>query len=118
MGGLPVPTARAAVGTGPSVPGVGGARSEALQERVFAGQKAICDRDLASARDAELLAQDVAMRFRRSRRDAKPHADLVVRKAGGNELHDFALPLGDLQDPPAEHLCHAAEATSAVTGRI
>ena len=101
----------------PSVPGVGVGRSEALQKRVLAGQKPIGDRNLPPARDAELLAKDVTVRLRRSRRDAQPLADLVVREARGDQLHDLTLPLGDLQGSPAQYLCHGADATSAVAWR-
>ena len=72
---------------------------------------------VAAVRDAELLAKDVAMRLRRSRRDAQPLADLVVREAGGDQLHDLTLPLGDLQVSPAQYLCHAVDASSALPWR-
>ena len=96
----------------PSVPGVGG--SEAFRERVFAGQQPVGDRDLPPSGDAELLAQDVAVRLRRPRRDAEALADLVVRQPGGDQLDHLALPLRDPEVPLGQHLCHAADANNAV----
>src|SRR5437868_14296828 len=44
-------------GTVPSAPVVGCCRLQASRERVVAGQCAVCDWDLAPARDAELLTE-------------------------------------------------------------
>ena len=66
-----------------------------MRKRVLAGQKAVGDRDLSASRDAKLLAKDVAMRLRGSRRDAESLADFLVRIASSDKFDDLALPLGD-----------------------
>ena len=103
---------RPGAGTEPSVPGCGGSGSEASRERVVAGEQPIGDGNLTPARHAELLPEDVAVRLRRPRRDAQPLADLVVRETLCDQLDDLALPLGDLQLPLVQYLCHVAEANN------
>ena len=93
--GLKGPDARgggiAAGATSPSAPVVGSRRRQAGRQRVFARQQPEGDRDLPPSRDAQLLPQNVAVSFRRSRRDAENEADLVVRQALGDQLDDLAL---------------------------
>ena len=107
---------RPGAGTAPSVPGCGGSRSEASCERVVAGEQPIGDGDLTPSSHSELLPEDVAMRFRRPRRDAQPLADLVVRETLCDQLDDLALPVGDLQLPLVQYLCHVADANNGSAG--
>src|SRR5881397_2647471 len=107
---------RPGAGTEPSVPGCGGSRSEASRERVVAGEEPIGDGNLTPSGDPELLPKDVAMRLRRSRRDAESLADLVVREAGCDQLDNLALPVGDLQRPLVQYLCHAVDANNGLAG--
>ena len=106
------PYLRPGAGTEPSVPGCGGSGSEASCERVVAGQEPIRDGDLTPSGHAELLPEHVAMRLRRPRRDAQPLPDLVVRETLCDQLDDLALPIGDLQFPLVQYLCHVADANN------
>src|SRR4051794_18458134 len=92
---LTAPAAGAVAGAAPSAPVVGSRQLEAFCQRVFAGQEAICQGDLAAARDAELLAEGVAMCLRRARRDAQLGAELLVRQSLGDQLDHLPLPVGD-----------------------
>src|SRR5262245_30131177 len=62
---------------------------------VFARQEPEGDRDLTPARDAELLAEDVAVRLGGPGGDPEPCSDLFVRAPGCDESDDLALALGD-----------------------
>jgi hypothetical protein len=75
----------------PLAPAFGDPRSEACRERVFAGLLAEGMRDLPPARHTELLAKDVAMRFRRPWRDAKPLSNFFVGAARCDQLDDLPL---------------------------
>ncbi len=75
------------------------ARRELTREGVFARERPEGGWNLAPPRHAELLTEDVGMRFRRSRRDAEPVADLLVRAAAGDQLHDLQLPIGESERP-------------------
>jgi dihydrofolate reductase len=56
------------------------------------------------------------MRLRRPRRDAQSLPDLVVRETLCDQLDDLALPIGDLQLPLVQYLCHAADANNGPAG--
>ena len=75
----------------PSAPVVGFRQRESVCQRVLAGQDPECDRDLAAARDTELLSQSITVRFRSSRGDTELDPDLVVREAQGDELDHLPL---------------------------
>jgi len=64
-------------------------------QRILAREKPERDRDLASAPNAELLSQDVAVRFRRSGGDPEPRPDLVVRASGSDQCDDLPLTFRD-----------------------
>ena len=52
-------------------------------------------RDVPTSGDAQLLAEDVAVRLRRPRGDAELVPDLVVRQPLCNQLHHLPLPIRD-----------------------
>ena len=60
-------------------------------QRILAGEKPERDRDLAPATNAQLLSQDVAVRFRRSGGDPEPRPDLVVRASCSDQCDDLSL---------------------------
>jgi hypothetical protein len=84
-----------AAGTVPSAPAIGRSRLEASREWIVASQRAICDGNLASSSNTELLAQDVGVGFGGSRGDAQTFPDFIVGAAGGDEFDDLPLSLGD-----------------------
>src|SRR5688572_10408408 len=88
-----------ATGTLPSAPRLDLSGAEALRERIVAREGEIGDGYLPPARDAELLAQHVAMCLGGSWGDPEPLADLVVRAAGGDQHDHLTLPLGDRHLP-------------------
>ena len=88
-----------AAGTLPSAPRLDLGGAEALRERIVAREAQIGDGYLPPARDAELLAQHVAMRLGGSWGDPEPLANLVVRAAGGDQHDHLTLPLGDRHLP-------------------
>jgi hypothetical protein len=90
-----VPAAKAA-GTVPSVPRIGQSRAEASVERVVSREQPIGRRDLATPRDTELLAKDICMRLRRTRRDAEAVTDLLVRASRRDQRDDLALAVRDV----------------------
>src|SRR5262249_21384394 len=87
--------AAGAPSTLPSIPVLGPRELETSGERVLPGQQPVSERDLTPARDAQLLAQHVAVRLRRSRGDPELLADLVVREPLRDQLDDLALAIGD-----------------------
>jgi len=97
-------------GTVPSAPVVGCCRLQASRERVVARQRAVRDRDLSPARDTELLAEYIGVRLRRSRGNAKPLADLVVRAAGCDQLDHLDLSLGEARNRSSQSVVHGREA--------
>jgi len=54
------------------------------------------------------------MRLRRTRGDAQPLADLVVREPGCDQFHHLALAIGDPQVPLGQYLCHDADANNGL----
>ena len=89
--------ARGGPGTQPrapcrQTPGRRCSSAEACRERVFPREHPERDRDLPAPAHAELRAQRVRMRLRRTRRDAEPLSDLVVRAPCRDQRDDFALP--------------------------
>jgi hypothetical protein len=93
--GAPAAEGYAADAASPSAPVVGSRRLQAVRQRVFAGQQTERDRDLPPSRNAELLSEDVGVRFRRPRRDAELESDLVVRQTLGDQFDDLALSVGN-----------------------
>src|SRR3989442_1638918 len=79
----------------PSAPVIRPGGAEAFAEWVVARVEPVRNRDLTAGAGAEVPPQTVAVRLRRSRRDAQAFRDLLVRAAGGEELHDLALSIGD-----------------------
>jgi hypothetical protein len=97
----------------PSVPRVRGGVLETLRaERVVSRQSAVGQRNLASSRNAELVAQGIGVRLCGSGRDPQPPADLHVREPSRNELHDFSLALGDGRDTGWDDVRHVIEANN------
>src|SRR5436190_2000091 len=80
----------------PSAPVLGLRRNEALSEWVVSGNDPVGHRNLPPSVHAELRSERVAMRLRGTRGDTEALAELVVRKAGREQLHDFHLPRGEL----------------------
>src|SRR5205823_5183697 len=80
----------------PSAPGAGQSRRKLACEGVLAGERLERGRDLPPPRHAELLAKDVAVRLRRSRRDAETLSDLVVRAPARDQHNDLELALGEV----------------------
>lgn len=87
-----------------------------MRERVFAGPLAERVRDLTPARNAKLLAKHVAVRLRRSRRDAEPLSDFFVGATRCNQLDD--LPLAWSQDWRAllQRRRHVCDRNNGVSG--
>ena len=75
---------------GPSVPQADRGRPEAWGERILAGQRTERDRDLSTPRTAKLLAENVAVGFRCSRRDPETTCEFLVRTACGDQF-DYAI---------------------------
>src|SRR5215471_11215569 len=78
----------------PSAPGAGQGRCELTREGVLSGERFERGRDLPPPRHAELLAKHVAVRLRRSGRDAETLSDLVVRAPARDQHNDLELALG------------------------
>ena len=70
-------------------------RLQAGRQRVLSREQPERDRNLPAPRHAQLLPQDVAVRLRRSRRDAEHEADLLVRQPLRDQLDDLPLARGD-----------------------
>ena len=66
------------------------------REGVLAGERLERGRNLPPPRHAELLAQHIAMRLRRSGRDAETLSDLVVRASARDQHNDLELALGEV----------------------
>lgn len=81
-------------------------RPEALGKRVFTREEPVGDRDLSAPGDAKFLSKHVAMRLRRSRRDAESLANFLIRAPSGDEFDDLALPLCDGRWNLSERLLH------------
>ena len=79
----------------PSAPIVRSRGLQSLSQRVFTRQQPESDRNLPSPGHPELLAEDVAVRLRRSWRDAEHEPHFLVGEALGDQLHHFPLPGGD-----------------------
>lgn len=90
----------------PSAPATAWERPEALRQGITPCQESIGDWDLAALRDSQLLAEDVAMRFDRSGRDAELPSDLLVRVAGRDELGDLDLAFGERRKLSRQCLVH------------
>src|SRR5262249_5047640 len=99
-------------GTVPSAPVVGYCRLQASRERVVARQRAVRDRDLSPARDAELLTKNIGVRLRRPRGNAKSLADLVVRTAGSDELDHLDLARREARNRSSQSVIHGREANA------
>src|SRR2546421_11387471 len=110
----PHPRPRTATGAVPSVPASGTPGSEALRERVVAGQFSVRARDLSTPRDAELLPQDVAMRLRRPWRDAEPLSNLFVRVPGRAQLDDLLLSRSHNGRACLQHRRHSPDGNKGV----
>ena len=97
---------RRVAGTVPSAPAIGRSRFEASCEGVVSGYRPVRDWDLPASGHTEFLPQDVRMSFRRSRGDAEPLSDFLVRAPGGDELDDLPLPLGDIRKRLSQCVVH------------
>src|SRR5579864_3949871 len=96
----------------PSAPYAGNRHRRRLTSKgVFTCERLEGGRDLPPARYAQLLAKDVAMRLRSSRRDAKPLPDLFVRAPERDQLDHLPLPLGERELAPVTASRHGADAT-------
>lgn len=85
-----------------------------MRERVLASQRAVGMRDLPSPRHAELLTKNVAVRLRRSWRDAEPLSNLLVRATGRDQLHDLPLSRGQNRRARLQHRRHSRDANNGV----
>ena len=110
----PHPRPRTATGAVPSVPASGTPGSEALRERVVAGQFSVRARDLSAPRHAELLPQDIAMRLRRPWRDAEPLSNLLVGATGRDQLDDLLLSRSQNGRARLQHRRHSRDANKIV----
>src|SRR5205814_3083578 len=110
----PHPRPRTATGAVPSGPASGTPGSEALRERVVAGQFSVRARDLSTPRDAELLPQDIAMRLRRPWRDAEPLSNLFVRVPGRDQLDDLLLSRSQNGRGRLQHRRHSPDGNKGV----
>src|SRR5436190_8157247 len=99
----------------PSAPVVGSRQREALREGVVAREETVGERDLPPARYAELLAQHVAMRLGRARRDAELLAELLVGQTLCDQPDHLQLARGDRF--MISECLHGREATAAVQMR-
>ena len=70
----------------PSAPRTAWERPEAFRQGIAPCQESVGDGNLTPSRDAELLAEDVAVGLDRSGRDAELLSDLLVGIAGSDEL--------------------------------
>src|SRR5581483_3603323 len=91
-GPRPVPTRRARLPSAPDRAG-GRRRHELTSEGVFTSERPERSGYLPPPRHAELLAQDIAVRFRRPRGDAEFLPDLFVRAPQRDQLDHLALAL-------------------------
>ena len=99
----------------PSAPDAGYRRRRKLTSKgVFTCERLECGRDLPPPRHPELLAKDIAMRLRSSRRDAEPLSDLFVRAAQRDQLDHLALPLGQRDIRSVGGASHGRDATPRV----
>jgi hypothetical protein len=104
--------ARSAVGSGGNNPALSN------RQRVFARQQPERNRDLAPARHAELLPQNVAVRLGGPRGDPEPCSDLLVRASSCDEGDYLPLTCGYRRRLPLRgQLDHGHEATPSIEGR-
>jgi hypothetical protein len=106
----------AAAGAVPSVPAPGVFGGEALGERIFASPLAERVRDLTPTRHAKLLTKHVAVRLRRSRRDAEPLSDFFVGATRCNQLYDLPLPWSQDWRALLQRRRHVRDANNGVSG--
>ena len=104
---------RRVAGTVPSAPAIGRSRFEASRQRVLSGYRPVRHGDLSASGDTELLAQNVRMSLRCSRRNAEALAHFVVRATGGDELYDLPLPLRDGRKRVSQCVVHGKRSYSA-----
>src|SRR5439155_7939518 len=95
----------------PSAPDAGRSRRELTGKGVFSCERPEGGRDLSPPRHTELLAQHVAVRLRRPRRDPEALADLFVGAAEGDQLDHLALPHGQREVRVIGVLGHGYDAT-------
>jgi len=110
----PHPQPRTATGAVPSVPASGATGSEALRERVVAGQFSVRERDLPPPRDAELLPQDIAMRLRRPWRDSKPLSNFFVGATSRDQLDNLLLSRSQNGRVRLQHRRHSLDGNKVV----